>query len=96
MTGSFARPMSIIVTDLAEIDYAPFRLPMFVIYKHPLDFPNDFVVRLWDCGRGPCPIATPFALTAPTLEEARAAIPRHWTRIARSEGDDRCIVESYL
>lgn len=64
---------------------------IFCIYDHPTDYPDHFVVRLWD-GEEP----TNTIVLANTLEEARAAIPQGLARFSRTEGDDPKIVETWI
>jgi hypothetical protein len=66
---------------------------MFVIYDHPLDYPEHYVVRQW------FPLATGHALPAEgytlhaTLEDARARIPKGLLRRDRWAGEDMVIAE---
>lgn len=66
-------------------------LTMLVIYDHPLDYPNHFVVRRWlnDVPDREC---TLFG----NLRDARLSLPRGMTRLPRWEGDDPNIVEVWL
>lgn len=68
---------------------------MFVIYWSPSDFPERYVVRRWVVGPGYC---RPGRVTrvSLSLDEARKGIPAGLVLFTRSEGDDPCIVESYL
>lgn len=71
------------------------RMPIFTVYKSPKDFPNKYVVRLFD-GKKPLRLVT----VKNTLEEARAAIqqgpPFLYTQIGRFEDDDPVIVETWI
>ncbi len=66
-------------------------LEMFVIYDHPTDHPDDFVVRRW-VGEAPQEIVGKTF----TLEGARRLVPAgaHW--LDRSPGDDPVIVETWI
>lgn len=64
---------------------------IFCIYDHPTDYPDHFVVRLWD-GEEP----THTIVLADTLAEARAAIPQGLACIKRTKGDDPKIVETWI
>lgn len=69
-------------------------LHQYVIYRHPLDFPNHFVVREWLIDRDgfrPAPIAC----LCSTLEEARDSVPGAPWRRDRYPEDDPCIVETW-
>lgn len=70
-------------------------LPMWTIYDHPMDFPQEFVARRHDVTRqGPVP--TDDVVTGGTLEEVRAQIPPGLFCTPRSESDDSVIVETWF
>jgi hypothetical protein len=66
-------------------------LSIYVVYDHPKDYPDSFVVREWHYNT-----PTMNVQTAPTLAEARQLIPFGLVRLHRSEGDDHTIVETWL
>lgn len=70
-------------------------LRQWVIYERPRDYPQDFVVREWLIVRGSSPQPTINVRLAPTLEQARACVPRGLFCIPRSPGDDAVIVETW-
>ena len=81
-----------VVNDFSSVDFTQFKLPMFVIYRNPIDFPDRFVVRLWDCEK-----PTRLAALCLTLEEARAVIPPFLTvKLPRSPKDEAQIVETWV
>lgn len=82
---------TLIVPSLEDVDYSGLQMPMFVLYDHPKDFPDKIVVRVWDMDR-----PTNIAWLADTLEEARAAMPVHFTRMPRAKTDDDVIIETYV
>lgn len=65
---------------------------IWTIYDHPKDFPEQIVARAW---YGTYPDPTP-------LKFVDVATARYWFRshgfvpLARAEGDDPCIVESWI
>ena len=65
--------------------------PCFTVYEKPTDFPDKFAVRLFD-GDKP----TRLLCIKNTLSQARAAIPKGFLRVTRSEKDDPKIVETWL
>lgn len=74
-------------------------LDHWVIYDHPADYPDHFVVRAWriETGRDPLPGHT--AHLADTLEEARELVPIQrlgLVRLERSPDDDATIVETWI
>lgn len=67
------------------------RLPIWTVYAHPLDYPDDYVARLWlNADR------TDTMLTAPTLAGLQALLPPGLYRMARQEQDDPVIVEIWM
>lgn len=78
-----------------ELDYKKQQLPMIVVYKHPADYPNKYVARLWIIGSG-APRATLYMAVADTLEDIRLAIPAWMNRLPRDDRDDPVIIETWL
>lgn len=71
-------------------------IPMFVIYDHPSDYPESFLVRRWLVGEEQALAEiTPTAVVG-SLEEARAAVPAGLTCLPRQPADDPKIVEVWL
>lgn len=66
-------------------------LPMWVIYERPRDFPNSFVVRLWDMDR-----PTAQFCVGPSLDVVRDLIPPGATQLSRHPMDEPQIVEVWL
>ncbi len=71
------------------------RLEMWVVYENPLDYPGKFVCRRW--------VVTPEGNTpdghcwvTSTLEDARSKVPPDCFRIPHQDGEDPCIVETWL
>lgn len=67
--------------------------PMWVVYDHPLDEPDNFVVRLWYG-----PFAEASSKVVPSLAAARAFIEKDGGSlcIGRMPGDDHAIAEVWL
>jgi hypothetical protein len=66
---------------------------MWVIYDKPLDYPTQFVARLWDAMTSK-PTAT--FMIAPSLDDLRLMLPPDLHRLDRMAQDDPCIVEVWL
>lgn len=66
-------------------------VPMFVVYEHPEDFPDKFVVRLFDMYK-----PSPYYTLSDTLEQARATLPKGLMWINRSIYDVRSLVETWV
>lgn len=89
--------ISKVFDHLSDIDYSDMRTPMCVIYKYPMDFPDKYVVRLFDMFDGH--VATTNAvIVRERLEDCRNEIQSNGFILGfpRSPGDDRCIVETWL
>ena len=75
------------------------RIVMIVtIYKHPEDFPKNYVARAHILVHGvKAPYASPAIYIArDTLDAVRAAIPEDMVKMCRNLNDDHVIVESYM
>jgi len=71
-------------------------LPLWVIYDHPRDFPDAFVVRCQTVDGTGVTIA-PCARLFPSLARARAWLAQQGlTCLAREPEDDPVIVETWL
>lgn len=84
-----------IVESLCQVDFSKLNFPLVTIYERPLDFPDDFVERVWD-GKGAKP--TNVMIKRDTLQEAREDIlaAGFVAKFIRAEGDDPHIVETWL
>jgi hypothetical protein len=71
------------------------RLPMWTVYDHPRDFPDGFVARKFFTL--PQVEATSQVMTSASLEDLRTTL-FGWglSCLARNDGDDPCIVETWL
>lgn len=70
-------------------------LSMWVIYDHPKDHPDAFVVRRWYIEEE-VTMPDKTCLLADSLQEARELIPAGRYRIGRQANDDPVIVESWI
>lgn len=70
------------------------RLPMWVVYDNPSDYPGKTLARLWYSL--PVAEATQVIFIGP-LQVIRAALSSHnYSNIARQPGDDPAIVEVWV
>ena len=67
-------------------------LEIFVIYKNPSDYPDEYVVRRF---LNDIPDLKPFAVEN-NLYLSRLKIPEGKVCVARSKDDDSVIVESWI
>lgn len=83
------------VESMRDVDYSELRFPMITIYERPKDFPGEYVARVWD---GAGPKATNIIKTAPAAGILREDIKAAGFTICfpRAEGDDECIVETWI
>lgn len=70
------------------------RLPMWVVYDSPSDYPGYWVARLHLSL--PQPQATDCVLTALTLDTLHWLLPAGLTRLPRQPDDDPAIFEVWL
>lgn len=71
-------------------------ISMWVIYDHPRDYPDAFVVRRHDVYRGSTSQPTGEYYLAASLEEARQYVPPGLFYQPRYEQDDACIAEVWF
>jgi hypothetical protein len=71
-------------------------LRMWTVYKHPKDYPSDYVARLWEVNASG-PVATASVVIAPSLEFLREQMMEMGlVMMTRSPKDDPVIVETWL
>jgi len=68
------------------------RVPIVVVYKNPLDYPDKYVARLWDIPSKP----TRYVVIKDSLQDIRASIPEGMQRLGRNSMEDPIIVETYI
>ena len=68
-------------------------ITLYVVYEHPRDYPDEFVVRRWFVDRPE--LGEPFARGA-SLEAVRAALPRNLWNLGRHKNDDEAVVEVWI
>lgn len=67
----------------------------YTIYKNPLDFPDKYVMRVFEnTPMGSFP--TSEIAVSTNLENVRSAIPNECVCIMRSPGDDPAILETWI
>ena len=57
-----------VISSLREVDWKEIPVPMVVIYKKPMDFPEECVARVFNAKTGK---ATPFYILRKTVKECR-------------------------
>ena len=66
-------------------------LEIWVIYDHPIDFPNEFVARKFILDK-----PTKDMIVMPSLDEVRKMLPPDLTRLDRCLEDDPRMIEVWL
>lgn len=70
-------------------------LTQYVIYDHPSDFPEDYVIRRFHVYRGRIEQDLNVWALAAHIEQARATIPPGLACIPRHPADDPSIAETW-
>ena len=80
------------VDTLSKVDLQGMKMPLAVIYERPIDFPNHFVVRIFDVN-----IPTDIVYLSENLEDCRKEISEIGLQVCfgRSKEDHKCIVETW-
>lgn len=69
-------------------------LTQYIVYEHPRDYPQGYVVRAWHLVRGQTePLPDPGSWKVATLDLARAVIPDGMVNVGRLPGDDATVLE---
>jgi len=71
-------------------------LDLYVIYDHPKDHPNNFVVRRWKLAADGTLTAENDCFLAGTIDDARSFVPRGLVHIPRYPQDDPVITEVWM
>lgn len=81
--------------SLRQVDFSDLRFPVITVYKHPKDYPDAYVARVWEGARN---LPTNTLIKRGTLREIRKDIKAagFTTRLTRQQGDDPVIAETWL
>lgn len=90
---NYSKTLSKVVDHIKDLDLSNLKIPIGVIYDKPLDYPDKFVIRIFDGS-----VATNTIILRENLEECRKECidGGFRTTIPRSMDDDYCIVESWI
>jgi hypothetical protein len=86
------------MSDEAQDDRG-MRLEMWIIYRYPRDYPDNYVARRWvmtSVGGVSRMMPTADHTLGDSLEDVRAAVPAYCVRLERHESDEPQIVESWI
>lgn len=81
---------TLVIEDVKQLDLSDIKMPLFALYEKPLDFPNNYVARLFDLDQ-----PTNIVLVADTLEELREKLPKGLHRFKREEEDVKALIETW-
>lgn len=84
-----------IVESFCQVDFSGMVCPLVTVYKKPLDFPDEYIARVWE-GKGARPTDT--AIKRATIQEIREDIVAAGFTVifAPAEDDDPHIVETWM
>lgn len=81
------------VNSITEVDLSSLRLPVAAVYEKPLDFPNNYVIRIFDVDK-----PTNVVMVKDTLEELMEDIAVHtnMTFLTRGPEDDEHLIGVWM
>ena len=81
------------VYSLKEVDFSNLDIPMAVVFEKPADFPDKYIVRIFDCN-----IPTNILIIRDSLEECREDITAagFLACLERDSRDALSIVETWI
>lgn len=79
--------------SIGEVDLSELKFPIIAIYRHPADYPNKYVARVFDITR-----PTDTVVVKDSLQELQKDISRNVAKsfIPRDEKDDPFIIGSWI
>ena len=83
--------MQYIVKSWDEVDFSDLKMPMITIFKHPLDYPDKYVARVFDLNQ-----PTNVLMLADTYNTLVSRIPNSMLRFIRDENDHPTIIETWI
>jgi hypothetical protein len=93
---NYSKYISVVHDNLGKIDFSYMTEPVCVIYEHPLDYPDKYVVRIMDVCSGDVQITNAIILRD-TVAECREEIHNNgfFYCVPPVFEDDKCIVETW-
>lgn len=79
--------------SIKEFDLSDLKFPIIVVYKHPADYPDKYVARIYDITQ-----PTDAVIIKDNLRDLQKDISQNMAKsfIPRDEKDDPCIVGSWI
>lgn len=83
-------------TWFKSCDFSKFKLPIAVVYKNPIDYPDKYVIRIHETL--PKPKATEYYTVHNSYDECLIELKEagFLTKIPKDKDDYQCIVESWI
>lgn len=80
-----------LINSFSEINFTKYKMPIIVIFSSPIDYQDMYIARVFDVHK-----PTNYILTRTNLEAIRKEIPKGFSLIKNSPGDDATIVETWI
>ncbi len=80
-----------LVNSFNEINLSKYKMPIIVIFSSPIDYQDMYIARVFDVNK-----PTNYILMRTNLEAIRKEIPKEFSLIKKSPGDDATIVETWI
>jgi hypothetical protein len=92
-------PQTRLVPSFHDVDFSDLQLPMVCIFKHPDDFPEHYVARIFAAVDGK-PVPTDMAMISPAIQGLYDGMPfgsgRFTMRFPRKAGEHPTVVETWI
>ncbi|WP_339149036.1 MULTISPECIES: hypothetical protein [unclassified Sutcliffiella] len=80
-----------LINSFSEINFSKYKMPIIVIFSSPTDYQDMYIARIFDVNK-----PTNYILMRTNLEAIRKEIPKGFSLIKKSPGDDPTIVETWI
>lgn len=84
-------PKTKLIDSFQEVPFQEYKLPIITIYYNPLDYPNQYVARVFDLDR-----PTQYAMVKDSQKEITDLIPYGLNRMERQADDQPHVVEVWF
>lgn len=82
-----------VVESIREVDFTDMKMPMIVVYEKPLDFPDKYIARVFECEK-----PTNVIIIRDSLQECRddITVAGFLVCLERSDDDVLSVVETWI
>jgi len=80
----------VILDDFSEANSLA-QYPIIAIYKHPADYPDSYVARIWNLDK-----PTPYVVLRDSIEQIRQTVPATMKVLMPYKEDDPIICETWI